>query len=339
MGKYIQKVKDLRKKVSGVLRKKKKVDDVFIDYFGCQNKFPDKISEGPLVMTLLVRNEERLLDYNIRFHLAQGVDFIIATDNGSTDKTHDILMKYQKQGVLHVIDEPAITYDQVNFVGRMIEIARDVYHAEWVMNVDADEFWYSDYGNIKKDLYLLREYNTVYPRMIHIIPPKPDTDCEKDFLLNTNATLDFWNARLTKCLHKTEDFLYIFAGNHDVAFLHKKPVRYDGLTIFHYPVRSFAQYKIKTRLAGEAFSNHPAPDAPHVKAFMKLYEKYLRGELFEVYSGFWKDKAFFSDSRVKDFISNNYRMVKDFYNVNPERNQMPRPAPETNATQAAATQS
>ena len=49
---------------------------------------------GPIVMTLLVRNEEDIIEANIEFHLAQGADFIIATDNRSTDRTRDLLLRY-----------------------------------------------------------------------------------------------------------------------------------------------------------------------------------------------------------------------------------------------------
>ena len=38
-----------------------------------------------LVLTLLCRDEADILDSMLRFHLAQGVDRIIATDNGSVD--------------------------------------------------------------------------------------------------------------------------------------------------------------------------------------------------------------------------------------------------------------
>ena len=48
-----------------------------------------------LVMTLLVKNEDDVIEENIKFHLASGVDFIIATNNNSTDKTRDIFLKYQ----------------------------------------------------------------------------------------------------------------------------------------------------------------------------------------------------------------------------------------------------
>jgi hypothetical protein len=40
-----------------------------------------------IVMTLLCRDEEDIVGYNIAYHLAQGVDFVIATDNASQDRT------------------------------------------------------------------------------------------------------------------------------------------------------------------------------------------------------------------------------------------------------------
>ena len=48
-----------------------------------------------LIMTLLVRDEEDILEYNICHHLNQGVDHIIAIDNESIDQTPKILKKYE----------------------------------------------------------------------------------------------------------------------------------------------------------------------------------------------------------------------------------------------------
>lgn len=50
-----------------------------------------KTSDPRLVMTLLVKNEEAMLEENLLFHKAMGVDGFIVTDNNSTDRTMDIL--------------------------------------------------------------------------------------------------------------------------------------------------------------------------------------------------------------------------------------------------------
>ena len=66
-------------------------------------------------MTLLVKNEEELLEQNLIFHKQMGVDGFIVTDNNSTDHTPDILRKYKELGwIKEIIQEPATDYRQKN---------------------------------------------------------------------------------------------------------------------------------------------------------------------------------------------------------------------------------
>ena len=103
-----------------------------------------------LVMTLLVRDEEDIIETNIEYHLAQGVDYIIATDNKSVDSTTEILKKYEALGVLHYIFEGSDDYSQHKWVTRMARMAHQEYGAKWVINCDADEFWWPlDQKNLK----------------------------------------------------------------------------------------------------------------------------------------------------------------------------------------------
>ena len=76
-----------------------------------------------LVMTLLCRDEADILDANIRFHLGQGVDHIIAMNNLSRDETVDILQAYERSGVLTLINQEADTFDQDRWVTRMARMA------------------------------------------------------------------------------------------------------------------------------------------------------------------------------------------------------------------------
>ena len=64
-------------------------------------------------MTLLVKNEAELLETNLRFHHAMGVDAFVVTDNGSTDATPDIIRRYVEKGwiVAHIV-EPDTGYHQ-----------------------------------------------------------------------------------------------------------------------------------------------------------------------------------------------------------------------------------
>ena len=100
-------------------------------------------------MTLLVRDEQDIVGANIDYHLARGVDFVIATDNRSVDHTAVILEKYRARGKLHYIFEPRDDYSQHTWVTSMARLAFTEYGADWVINNDADEFWWSFDGDLK----------------------------------------------------------------------------------------------------------------------------------------------------------------------------------------------
>ena len=89
-------------------------------------------SKNPVVcMTLLVKNEEDILEQNLIFHKQKGVDFFIVTDNNSTDKTPEILRKYQEKGwIKEIIEEKATDYRQKVWVDRMVWRAKTVYKAD-----------------------------------------------------------------------------------------------------------------------------------------------------------------------------------------------------------------
>ncbi len=95
-------------------------------------------------MTLKVRDEEDVLEANLRFHVAQGVDFFVVTDNDSTDATPQILDRYARAGLVHLLHEPSGDYQNVHgdWVTRMARMAFTDFGADWVINNDADEFWW-----------------------------------------------------------------------------------------------------------------------------------------------------------------------------------------------------
>ena len=76
-----------------------------------------------LVLTLLCRDEADILESMLRFHLAQGVDRIIATDNGSVDGSLEILQRFERRGQLTLLQETEQTHDQAVWVTRMARMA------------------------------------------------------------------------------------------------------------------------------------------------------------------------------------------------------------------------
>ena len=96
--------------------------------------------EVKLFMTLLVKNEEGMLEENLQFHKAMGVDGFIITDNNSTDSTPDIIRKYKQKGwIKEVIEEKATNYEQKDWVDRMIWKAKTIYKADWIITAASSE--------------------------------------------------------------------------------------------------------------------------------------------------------------------------------------------------------
>src|SRR5512135_3273364 len=102
-----------------------------------------------LVMTLVVRNEADIIKANLDYHLANGVDFVIVTDHGSEDGTGEILHEYERAGVAKVVRDRERAHHQSRRMTRMGEMARCEHHADWVINNDADEFWWPQAGSLR----------------------------------------------------------------------------------------------------------------------------------------------------------------------------------------------
>ena len=95
-----------------------------------------------LVMTLLARDEIDVVDSWLAFHLNAGADLVIATDNRSEDGTTEVLERYARSGHVRLIREPGEDLRQDEWVTRMARLAATEYGADWVINSDADEFWW-----------------------------------------------------------------------------------------------------------------------------------------------------------------------------------------------------
>ena len=280
-----------------------------------QKKLGQKIIEKKLgrrlIMTLLVKNEDDIVDETIKFHLNSGVDFIIATNNNSTDKTRDILLKYQQRGVLELIDEAGENFDQVKWVDRMIRIAIDKYKADWIINVDADEFWYSQYGNLKLAMPEPKDFNAVYVNCLHIAHSNENNGGEFAVPLNVKGNyMHNW-----KCFHTAKGYELIAGGNHDVKmkFGYKKYYATLDVFVFHFWVRSYEQHERKVINTFEAIEKgvrdgvHSMDFGSHIRNNYKLYQE---GKLKESYRSMVAgSNSDIIDNRLHDFIKNGYKNI------------------------------
>lgn len=211
-----------------------------------------------LFMTLLVRDEEDILEANLRYHLEHGVDHVIVTDNLSVDGSAEIAHRFAAEGVVTYLHEPDNTYAQSNWVSRMAAMAYEA-GARWVMHSDADEFWMTPgRGSLRQ--WFARQ---LWPNIISA--PRHDFLCLKDdgapfwermVYRKTQSTNALGRPLPPKVAHRTARRLVVAQGNHSVAGFTWPRLRASDLEILHFPLRSRTQYIRKIENGGRAYANN-----------------------------------------------------------------------------------
>lgn len=251
--------------------------------------FP-KIKNPTLIMTLLVRDEEDVIEQNLKFHKAMGVDSFIVTNNASTDKTGEILEKYKKLGwIKELIYTGDKSYKQSVHVDKMIRIAIEKYHADWIINCDADEFWWTKKKNLKKEIENF-DCNICYVPLMNVYPEegKKIFDCSLFVAGEVNANeypnlspYSIYDKMIPKVIHRSKYYQHIHDGNHLVDMRYEKAIVSETIRIHHYQYRSFEHFKHKVETAGKSVQQNPDPQfCYHWRYFYKILQS---GEITQEY--------------------------------------------------------
>jgi hypothetical protein len=217
-----------------------------------------------VVVTVLARDEADVIDAQVSFHLNAGADFVIATDNNSRDGTTEILETYARTGVLELIREPAEGLRQGEWVTRMARLAATKYGADWVVNTDADEFWWPRGGSLKDVLAPVPPKYGVVQGFWRSFVPRPDDDApfaeRMTVRLSQRAPINdptsFYRP-VIKVAHRGDPHVTVARGNHALAggALQTLPL-WHPVEVLHFPLRSREQWMRKVQLQGDAFTKH-----------------------------------------------------------------------------------
>ena len=167
-------------------------------------------------MTLVVRDEADVLEANLRYHFAQGVSLVIATDNGSRDGTLEILRRYEEAGLARVIEEPSDDYHrlQADWITRMARLAATDFGADWVINNDADEFWWPVSGTLVEAFDSIPErYQAVAAPRPEFLPPAGGEGTFAERMLVRQAR----SYTTPKLAHRALPDVNVFIGSHRVT--------------------------------------------------------------------------------------------------------------------------
>ena len=262
-------------------------------------------------MTLMVRDEADIIDLQIAFHLAAGVDFIIVTDHDSRDGTTDILERYVRHGVLHRIPVSSPVKRQSEWVTRMARLAASDFQADWVINSDADEFWWPWGGNVKDALRRIPDAYGVVRTFVRVFLPRPGDEPFHERMtvrfapgapVNSPSSPFRVNVRL---LHRASSDIVVGRGN--ASLLSNPFAPYPGwspVETLHFPIRSFRQFEHKflthyeasgTRRRGEHVRAHQAARAGRMA---ELYDEFCVDD--ERLERGLRDGYLATDTRLRD---------------------------------------
>lgn len=268
--------------------------------------------EPTIVMTLMVRDEADIIAAMIEHHLAQGVDLIIATDNGSVDGTREILADYAETGRVEVHDYLKHDKNQTAVVSGMASRAATEHGATWVLNADADEFFVA-----KAPGFTLRDalrgiptgIGSFHAPVVNMtgIPAREGAaiarllwrdEREESTLMETVALHAHPSA---DAVHVGKAGVTVQQGNHgvDIPSLGAPDDEY-AIEVLHYPWRTYAQYSTKIVNTGRSYDANPALNPSPRHHGMRDYRFWKAGVLEPLYlvrhpgddpgAGFTKDE-------------------------------------------------
>ena len=268
-----------------------------------------------LVMTLLVRDEADIVDEQIAFHLGAGVDHVIATDNRSEDGTTEILERYARDGRLHLIREPGDDLRQSEWVTRMAQLAATDFGADWVLNVDADEFWWPQGSGLKDVLAVVPgRYGVVRAAWRNFVPRPDDGRSFSERMTARLCTPAFHHHPLSthsKSAHRAVPDVRVGRGNHEAFGEGLLPLRgWYPIEILHFPVRSLEHCVRKYVTQFVALEKNAEKGIPNHMA--DAYEAYRAGRLEQFYEPLvvdddalargLEDSSLVVDTRLRDAL-------------------------------------
>jgi hypothetical protein len=247
-----------------------------------------------LAVTLMVRDEADIIQAMIDHHVAQGVDAILVTDNGSVDGTTEILERYAADGVIDLRHDPVQRKQQWSVVTAMARDAHTSFGADWVVNADADEFWLPrDRSRTLAEVFaeIPTDYQSFPVPVVNLTgsPAAAGSGLQR-LVYRDERPLEALHAVGIRA-HPSSDAPHIgrpdvevSQGNHQVN-LESLGTPEPGLEIevLHLPWRSWKQYRGKVEATGRAYESNPELKPSPNHHGMRDYARLNAGALLPYY--------------------------------------------------------
>jgi hypothetical protein len=240
-----------------------------------------------IFMTLLVRDEDDIIAANLSYHLSRGVDHIIVTDNRSTDGTREILESFVGTGQVTILEEREDDFSQFRWVTRMARLAAEM-GADWVINNDADEIWWPLAGDLAAVFEaapaecgsLVVERTNALP--LRVLDGHP---FEQMLFRDVQSVNGIGKPLIGKAAHRGKRDVQVEQGNHRALSPSLGPASHaPGMTILHFPYRSYAQFERKISNGGAAYERNAILPESVGSAWRAMYRRLRSGSLHDWYA-------------------------------------------------------
>ena len=213
----------------------------------------------------MIRNEADVVRLSILYHSSLGIDRRLIVDNGSTDGTDRVLKELSRRdpGIRWTRDEGPYRQTEIH-----TELAREAYRegADWVVQIDGDEFWYAPKGNFKGVL-AASEAGVLRASVLNYIQHRGQEKSSPDALLHMTrraaepvgkGAQDLVEARRLgfveklyprKCISRPTAEIQIEAGNHKVYEAAGPSENTNYIFCLHAPIRSRGALEERVRTA------------------------------------------------------------------------------------------
>jgi len=259
-------------------------------------------------MTLLVRDEADVVDLNLAYHLARGVDEVIVTDHRSTDGTRERLQAWaDREPRMRLLLEDREACDQSAYVTRMARMAS---RGDWMINNDADEFLWPEAGDLRQAVRRVpRGCSRLELRRLNFVA-RPDDGRPFYERMTACTTVDELDRPLRpKLAHRAGPRVVVGRGSHAVSHAPWPPrtCRRPLVTVLHFPRRTLDQYRHKVAIGGAT----PGYDHKRIAA---AHAALLHGELDARYEDETRARdGLVHDPRLQEFLSEKWEALLSTY--------------------------
>jgi hypothetical protein len=213
------------------------------------------------VETVLVRDEVDVVGAHIAFSLNAGVDFVIALDHESQDGTTGVLESYERLGVLRRVPMTGRFREQ-QWRTVLARMAAAEHGADWVVNSDADQFWWPRAGTLHDALAAVPDDVGAFRCWDRVFVPTLDDGrhfAERmtyRFVSSAPLNVPWSNYRpLPRVIHRGDPHLYVGRGSHRIDDTNLRLLAsWTPVEALHFPWRSVGQMVQKTGVMSRAFT-------------------------------------------------------------------------------------